>query len=160
MAASTTLLPVKVAVGADHAGFELKEHLAARLAAAGHAVIDVGTHSAESVDYPDFAAAVARTVISGKADRGIIVCGSGAGASIAANKIKGVRCALAHDTYSAHQSVEHDDANVIAVGGRVIGPLLAEEVVDAFLAARFTGEERHRRRLDKIRALEDEFGLE
>jgi RpiB/LacA/LacB family sugar-phosphate isomerase len=145
-------------VGADHAGFELKEHLAARLAAAGHAVIDVGTHSTEPVDYPDSAAAVAQAVVSGKAERGIIVCGSGAGASIAANKIKGVRCALAHDTYSAHQSVEHDDANVIAVGGRVIGPLLAEEVIDAFLAARFTGEERHRRRLEKIRALEDAFG--
>ncbi len=145
-------------MGADHAGFELKEHLAARLAAAGHAVIDVGTHSTEPVDYPDSAAAVAQAVVSGKAERGIIVCGSGAGASIAANKIKGVRCALAHDTYSAHQSVEHDDANVIAVGGRVIGPLLAEEVIDAFLAARFTGEERHRRRLEKIRALEDAFG--
>ncbi len=145
-------------MGADHAGFELKEHLAARLAAAGHAVIDVGTHSTEPVDYPDSAAAVAQAVVSGKAERGIIVCGSGAGASIAANKIKGVRCALAHDTYSAHQSVEHDDANVIAVGGRVIGPRLAEEVIDAFLAARFTGEERHRRRLEKIRALEDAFG--
>lgn len=147
-----------MAIGSDHAGFELKEHLAARVAAAGHAVVDVGTHSAEPVDYPDFAAAVGRAVVAGRADRGIIVCGSGAGAAIAANKIKGVRCALAHDTYTAHQCVEHDDANVIAVGGRVLGPLLADEVIDAFLAARFTGEERHRRRLAKIRALEDRFG--
>jgi RpiB/LacA/LacB family sugar-phosphate isomerase len=149
---------VKVAIGSDHAGYEMKEHLAARVAAAGHAVVDVGTHSLESVDYPDYAAAVGRAVVAGRADRGILVCGSGAGASIAANKIKGVRCALAHDTYSAHQSVEHDDANVIALGSRVIGPLLAEEIIDSFLGATFTGEERHRRRLGKVLALEDDFG--
>jgi len=123
-------------------------------------VIDLGTHSEEPVDYPDYAAAVARAVADGKADRGLVVCGSGAGASIAANKVKGVRSAVTHDTYSAHQAVEHDDANVIAVGSRVIGSNLAAEIVDAFLAARFTGEERHIRRLAKVAALEERFGTD
>jgi len=123
-------------------------------------VIDLGTHSEEPVDYPDYAAAVARAVADGKADRGLVVCGSGAGASIAANKVKGVRSAVTHDTYSAHQAVEHDDANVIAVGSRVIGSNVAEEIVDAFLAARFTGEERHIRRLAKVAALEERFGTD
>ena len=138
---------MRIAIGADHAGYGLKEHLATSMAAAGHAVTDLGTHSEESVDYPDYAAAVADAVVSGRTERGIIVCGSGAGASIAANKVRGIRCALAHDTYTARQSVEHDDANVIAVGSRVIGPLLAEEVVTAFLGAEFTHEERHERRV-------------
>jgi len=147
---------VRVAVGADHAGFQLKEDLAKLLAEQGYAVLDMGTHSELPVDYPDYAAAVGRAVRDGRADRGVLVCGSGAGAAIAANKIKGVRAALAHDTYTAHQSVEHDDANVMVVGSRVIGPALAEEVATAFLLARFTGEERHVRRLDKVKALEAE----
>lgn len=145
---------MNVAIAADHAGYALKEHLARFVADLGHAVTDLGTHDESPVDYPDFAAAVGRAVAQGRADRGIVVCGSGAGAAIAANKIKGVRCALAHDTYSAHQSVEHDDANVLAVGSRVIGPALAEEIAAAFLGARFTGEERHLRRLRKVAALE------
>lgn len=151
---------MKVAIGADHAGYTLKEALGARIAAAGHSVLDVGTHSEDPVDYPDYAAAVGRAVTEGRADRGVLVCGSGAGASIAANKVKGVRCAVTHDTYSAHQSVEHDDANVITVGSRVIGVRVAEEIVDAFLEARFSGDERHMRRLGKVAALEDRFGAE
>ncbi len=151
---------MRVAVAADHAGFEFKEHLTRAVAAAGHAVTDLGTHSTDPVDYPDYAAAVARAVVSEKAERGIIVCGSGAGASIAANKIRGVRCALAHDTYSAHQSVEHDDANMLALGSRVIGLLLAEEIAISFLAAQFTGDERHVRRLQKIEDLERIFAGE
>lgn len=145
---------MRVALGADHAGYELKETLKLRLAQSGHAVIDLGTNSTDSVDYPDYAAAVGRAVVGGRAKRGIVVCGSGAGASIAANKLDGIRCALAHDTYSAHQSVEHDDANVLAVGSRVIGEELAAEIALAFLGAEFTGEERHRRRRDKVIALE------
>ncbi|HSG78767.1 MAG TPA: ribose 5-phosphate isomerase B [Acidimicrobiia bacterium] len=148
---------MRIAIGADHAGYELKEHLARFAAEAGHAVTDLGTHGPESVDYPDFAAAVGRAVAEGRADRGIVVCGSGAGACIAANKVRGVRAVLAHDTYTAHQSVEHDRANVLTVGSRVIGVLLAEEVVTAFLEARFTGEERHLRRLRKIDELEESF---
>jgi ribose 5-phosphate isomerase B len=144
-----------LAFGADHAGYLLKESLIRVAAAAGHSVTDLGTDSPEPVDYPDYAATVAREVASGRAERGVVVCGSGAGASIAANKVRGARCAVAHDTYTAHQMVEHDDANVLAVGSRVIGPALAEEVMLAFLGARFTNEERHRRRLDKILALEE-----
>lgn len=155
---SATLRAVKIAIGADHAGYRLKAELAELVAAAGHAVVDVGTHDEEPVDYPDYAAAVGRAVASGRADRGIIVCGSGAGAAIAANKVKGVRCALTHDTYSGHQSVEHDDANVIALGSRVIGAALASEIVTAFLGAAFSGEERHARRLGKVLALEEQFG--
>ena len=124
-----------VVFGADHAGFPLKETLIHAVTAAGYTVEDLGTHSADPVDYPDFAAAVAREVAAGRADRGIVVCGSGAGAAIAANKIKGVRAAVAHDTYTAHQMVEHDDANVIALGSRVVGPSLAEEIVRSFLDA-------------------------
>ena len=151
---------MRVAIGADHAGYALKESLGAQIAAAGHSVLDLGTHSEEPVDYPDYAEAVAVAVAAGKADRGILVCGSGAGASIAANKVKGIRCAVTHDTYSAHQAVEHDDANIIAVGSRVIGQNVASEIIDAFLGARFTGEERHARRLAKITALEDRFGAD
>jgi RpiB/LacA/LacB family sugar-phosphate isomerase len=147
---------VRVAIGADHAGFELKEDLAKLLAEQGYAIFDMGTHSESPVDYPDYAAAVGRAVREGRADRGVIVCGSGAGAAIAANKVKGVRAVLAHDTYTAHQSVEHDDANVIAVGSRVVGQALAEEVTTAFLLARFTGEDRHVRRLEKVKAIEAE----
>jgi ribose 5-phosphate isomerase B len=149
---------MRIAIGSDHAGFALKQHLAERVAGLGHAVTDVGAHDESPSDYPDFAAAVGRAVATGRADRGIIVCGSGAGAAIAANKVKGVRCALAHDTYTAHQAVEHDDANVLAVGSRVVGINVAEELVAAFLEARFTGEERHRRRLAKVADLEEAFG--
>ena len=145
---------MRVAIGADHAGFELKEDLKQYLAAEGVAVIDLGTASEEPVDYPDYAAAVGRAVVSGRADRGIVVCGSGAGAAIAANKLTGIRCALAHDTYTAHQAVEHDDANVIAMGSRVIGPALAHEIASQFIQASFTGEERHKRRLAKVLDLE------
>lgn len=151
---------MRVAIGSDHAGFELKESLAKAIAGAGHAVTDLGTHSDDPVDYPQYAAAVARAVASGKAERGILVCGSGAGASIAANKVRGIRAAVAHDTYSAHQCVEHDDANVIALGSRVVGSALARELVLAFLEARFSGEERHRRRLQQVDELERRFAGE
>jgi RpiB/LacA/LacB family sugar-phosphate isomerase len=146
---------MRIAIASDHAGFRLKEDLKGVIAAAGHAVTDLGTHDETPVDYPDYAAAVGRNVVSGRTDRGIIVCGSGAGAAIAANKITGVRCAQANDTYTAHQAVEHDDANVVALGSRVVGSALAVDIVTAFLGARFTGEERHVRRLAKIRALEE-----
>jgi RpiB/LacA/LacB family sugar-phosphate isomerase len=145
---------MRVAIGADHAGYQLKEELGSSLAASGFDVIDLGTFTTEPVDYPDISAAVGEAVRDGRADRGILVCGSGAGASIAANKLHGIRAALAHDTYTAHQSVEHDDANVLALGSRVIGFELASEVVRAFLAAEFSGEERHVRRVNKIAALE------
>lgn len=149
---------MKIAIGADHAGFELKRELAGRLAALGHEVEDLGTDGPESVDYPDFAEAVALAVAGGRAERGIVVCGSGVGAAVAANKVPGVRAGQCHDTYSAHQGVEHDDVNVLAIGSRVIGPALAREVVETFLAARFSGEERHRRRLGKVVEMERRFG--
>lgn len=151
---------MRIAIAADHAGFELKEKLAAALAGAGHAVTDLGTHADDPVDYPQYAAAVARAVLSGRAERGIVVCGSGAGASIAANKVRGIRCAVTHDTYSAHQAVEHDDVNVIALGSRVIGSALATEIALAFLGASFSGAERHRRRLQQIDELERRFAGE
>ncbi len=142
---------MKVAIGADHAGFPLKEELAEILRKAGHEVEDLGAHQyASQDDYPDFALAVARTVAAGGARRGIVVCGSGVGASVAANKVKGVRAALCHDTYSARQGVEHDDLNVLCLGGRIIGIELAKEIVKAYLEAEFSGEERHQRRLSKI----------
>ena len=149
---------MKVAIGSDHAGFELKEALIKHLRQAGHEVLDVGAYSTEAVDYPDYAKAVGLAVLAGRAERGIVACGSGVGASVAANKLKGIRAAMCHDTYSAHQGVEHDDMNVLCVGGRVIGPALAYELVDAFLAARFTAEERHLRRRNKVLAMEEEFG--
>ncbi len=145
---------MRVALGSDHAGFELKNHLATILSDSGFTVFDLGTHTADSVDYPDFAAAVGRAVVDGRADRGIVICGSGAGASVAANKIKGVRAVVAHDTYTAHQAVEHDDVNVLCLGSRVIGSAVAEELSVTFLSADFSGEERHVRRLNKVKALE------
>ena len=145
---------MRVALGADHAGFELKEAIKQWLADDGHAVIDLGTDSTESVDYPDYAAAVGRAVVSGRAERGIVVCGSGAGAAIAANKLDGVRCAQANDTYTAHQAVEHDDVNVIALAARVTGEAIAAEIVAEFLAASFIPEERYVRRLNKVIDLE------
>jgi ribose 5-phosphate isomerase B len=145
---------MRIALAADHAGFELKDHLAKLLANAGHAVYDLGTHTTEPVDYPDVAASAARAVIDGRADRAVVICGSGAGACVAANKVKGIRAAVAHDTYTAHQMVEHDDVNVLCLGSRVIGERLAEEVTFAFVAAEFSNEERHLRRVAKIRELE------
>ncbi|MEE8375797.1 MAG: ribose 5-phosphate isomerase B [Acidimicrobiia bacterium] len=145
---------MRIAVGSDHAGYNLKEHLASWLAESGHAVYDLGTHTSDPVDYPDYAASVAQAVLDGRADRGIIVCGSGAGASIAANKLRGIRAAVAHDSYTAHQMVEHDDVNVLCLGSRVIGEALAEDLIETFIEAKFSREDRHVRRLDKIRALE------
>jgi ribose 5-phosphate isomerase B len=147
---------MRIAVGADHAGFELKALIIDRLDQDAHQVLDLGTHSTEPVDYPDYARSVAEAVLRGDAERGILVCGSGVGASVAANKLPGIRAGLCHDTYSARQGVEHDDMNVLCLGARVIGPELALELVRTFLAARFSGEERHRRRLAKIEALERE----
>lgn len=149
---------MRVVIGGDHAGFPLKEAIMDHCAAHGHDVIDVGTDSTDPVDYPDFAAAVGRAVVGGQADRGVVVCGSGAGASIAANKITGVRCAVVHDHYTAHQAVEHDDMNVLALGARVIGTATAFEIVDAYLGASFTGEERHVRRLRKVVELDRNRG--
>jgi ribose 5-phosphate isomerase B len=148
---------MKIAIAADHAGYLLKDEIAARLAGQGHEIIDLGTHSPAPVDYPDSAEHVARAVTAGDAARGIIVCGSGAGVSIAANKVPGIRASVCHDTYTAHQAVEHDDMNVLCIGGRVIGPALAHEIVSAFVNARFSGEERHRRRLDKMLAIEARY---
>ena len=145
---------MRVAIGADHAGYELKEQLKLIIADTGHSVLDLGTDSTESVDYPDFSAAVGRAVIAGRADRGIVVCGSGAGAAIAANKLDGIRCAQAADTYTAHQAVEHDDVNVLALAARVTGIALAEEIVHAYLGAKFIQEERFIRRLNKVLELE------
>jgi RpiB/LacA/LacB family sugar-phosphate isomerase len=145
---------MRIAIGADHAGYELKEHVARFVADAGHAVTDLGTHTTDPVDYPDYAAAVARAVARGRAERGIVICGSGSGAAIAANKVHGVRCAAAYDAYTAHQCVEHDDANVLALGARVTGVALIDEIVSAFLDARFSAAERHVRRVEKIAALE------
>jgi ribose 5-phosphate isomerase B len=146
---------MRIAVAGDHAGLDLKNAIAGWLKDWGHQVSDLGAHGYDrDDDYPDFADAVAKAVAAGTAERGIICCGSGVGASIAANKVQGVRAAMCHDTYSAHQGVEHDDMNVLCVGGRVIGPEVAREVVLAFLGAKFTGEERHRRRLNKVLTIE------
>ena len=144
----------RVALAADHAGFELKEKMAAFLEEAGFEVVDLGTSNREPADYPDFARAIGEALREGKAERGILICGSGVGACVAANKMKNIRAGLCHDTYSAHQGVEHDDINVLCLGSRVIGEELARELVSAFLAARFTGEERHMRRLAKVQAME------
>ncbi|MDX1469364.1 MAG: ribose 5-phosphate isomerase B [Acidimicrobiia bacterium] len=145
---------MRIALGADHAGYALKEHLSTWLAESGHAVYDLGTHTADPVDYPDYAAAVAQAVLDGRADRGIVVCGSGAGASIAANKLRGIRAGVAHDSYTAHQMVEHDDVNVLCLGARVVGEALAVDLVATFIGAIFSRDDRHVRRVDKIRALE------
>jgi ribose 5-phosphate isomerase B len=145
---------LRVVLGADHRGYQLKDFLAAHIRGRGHEVIDAGTNSSDSVDYPDLAVKVARAIQDGEAERGILVCGSGVGACIAANKLDGIRAGLTHDTYSAHQGVEHDDMNVICMGSRIIGEELALEIVDAFLGANFIPEERYKRRLDKVRALE------
>lgn len=146
-----------VVVGSDHAGFELKRSIFEVLRQQGHQVLDVGTDSTAPVDYPDFAEKVGRAVLAGQAERGVLICGSGVGASVAANKMKGIRAGLCHDTYSAHQGVEHDNMNVIVLGSRVIGVEAAKECVHAFLNAQFTHEVRHVRRLGKIDILEQKF---
>ena len=151
---------MRIAIGADHAGFEMKRDLAAYLAKSGNEVTDLGTHTTAPVDYPDISEAVAQSVRNGQADRGIVICGSGAGAAIAACKFPGIRSSVCHDTYTARQAVEHDDMNVLCLGARVIGPALARTLTDAFLAATFSGEERHMERLAKIDAIESRYSRE
>ena len=146
---------MRVAIGSDHAGFELKTAMKAFVAELHHEPIDVGTHTTDPVDYVDYAASVGAALSESRAERGILLCGSGVGASMAANRIPGVRAGLCHDTYSAHQGVEHDDMNVLVLGGRVIGVELARELVGAFLHARFTGGARYARRLAKLTSLEN-----
>jgi len=145
---------MKVVIGSDHAGFELKQHLIPVIKELGHEVLDVGTDSTAAVDYPDFAAKVGHAVLDGRAERGVLICGSGVGASVAVNKMHGIRGGICHDTYSAHQGVEHDDMNVLVLGSRVIGTALAADLVRAYLPAKFTHEERHVRRLSKVLAME------
>jgi len=146
---------MKLVIASDHAGLELKTHLAAFLTSLNHAVTDLGTHTSAPADYPDFAEAVGKAILAGAAERGILICGSGVGASVAANKIKGIRAGLCHDSYSARQGVEHDDMNVLVLGSRVVGPALAEDLARFFLGGQFTGEERHLRRLQKVKQLEE-----
>ena len=145
---------MQLVMGSDHAGFELKRILNEYLQQSGHLVLDVGTYGPEPVDYPDYAEAVGLTILRGEAERGILICGSGVGVSVAANKIAGIRAGICHDCYSAHQGVEHDDINILVLGSRIIGPELAKDLCRIFLNARFTGEERHRRRLAKMLAIE------
>jgi RpiB/LacA/LacB family sugar-phosphate isomerase len=149
---------MKMVIGSDHAGFALKVAMGELLRSLGHEVLDVGAFNENPSDYPDFAEAVGRAILDGKADRGVLICGSGVGASVAANKVMGIRAGMCHDSYSAHQGVEHDNINVLVLGSRVVGVKLAEDLVKAFLGAKFTQEERHVRRLGKIKALEDKFG--
>jgi ribose 5-phosphate isomerase B len=146
---------MRIAIAGDHAGFELKQLLIVQLRDEGYDIMDLGAHDAEASDYPDFARMIGKAVTGGEAMRGILVCGSGIGASVAANKIKGIRAGICHDCYSAHQGVEHDDMNVLCLGSRVIGPAFALDIVRSFLRAKFSGEERHLRRLGKIRDIED-----
>lgn len=149
---------MKIAVACDHAGFPLKATVLEVVRAAGHEILDLGTDSSAAVDYPDYAEKVGRSIQNGAVDRAILLCGSGVGASIAANKMKGVYAGVCHDTYSAHQAVEHDDMNVLCIGARIVGPEPAREIVQSFLGARFIGddpgEERHHRRVGKVRKLE------
>jgi len=147
---------VRIALAADHAGFELKQLVKPRLSLK-HQVLDLGTQSTTPVDYPDFAEAVALAIRNGQAERGILICGSGVGVAVAANKVPGIRAGVCHDCYSAHQGVEHDDMNVLCIGARVIGPELAFELIEAFVGARFTAEERHLRRLEKTKAIEAKY---
>ena len=151
---------MRVAVGSDHAGYPLKADVIDELRRLGHEPIDKGTEGPAPVDYPDFAEAVGASVLSGESERGIIICGSGVGASIAACKMTGIRAAVCHDTYSAHQGVEHDDMNVLTIGARVVGAEVAFELVRAFVGATFSGEDRHIRRLNKVLAIEERFGRE
>ena len=146
---------MKISIGADHAGYDMKQQLIEYIQELGHQVHDVGTFEpGKPDDYPDYAVLVAQDIRSGAAERGILVCGSGVGVSVAANKFKGIRAAMCHDHYSAHQGVEHDDMNVLVLGARIIGPMTAEDATEAFLKAQFSGEERHLRRLNKVKGIE------
>jgi ribose 5-phosphate isomerase B len=149
---------MRVAVASDHAGFPLKTRVIQELQKLGHQTEDLGTCSTDPVDYPDYARAVAGAVLSGAAERAVLLCGSGAGAAVAANKFKGIRSATCHDSFSAHQCVEDDDVNVLCLGARIVGPALAVELVRIYVGAAFSGAERHRRRLEKIRQFENDFG--
>jgi ribose 5-phosphate isomerase B len=147
---------MKIVIGADHAGFDLKQEVSQHLKELGHEIVDVGTHEPNQPDdYPDFAKLVARQVQSGSVERGVLICGSGVGASVAASKFKGIRAAICHDHYSARQGVEHDDMNVLVLGSRVIGSSNAIDLVDAYIGAKFSGEERHVRRLAKVKSFEE-----
>ncbi len=148
---------MKIAIGADHGGFYLKTVLAEYMKKLGHATDDLGTHTEQPADYPDYARAVAGAILAKKAERGILICGSGVGAGVAANKFPGIRAAVCHDTFSAHQGVEDDNMNVLCLGARVVGPELAKEIVRVYLSASFSGAERHIRRLAKVDAIEKEF---
>ena len=148
---------MKVVIGSDHAGFQLKNAMGDLLRSMGNDVLDVGAFNENPSDYPDSAEAVGCAVLDGKAERGVLVCGSGVGASVAANKLPGIRAGMCHDTYSAHQGVEHDDINVLVLGSRVIGVALAQDLVRAFMGAKFSNEERHVRRLGKVKALEAKY---
>ncbi|MCW5982260.1 MAG: ribose 5-phosphate isomerase B [Bryobacteraceae bacterium] len=145
---------MRIAVASDHAGYELKETIKSFLEKSGYQTLDLGTCSTDPVDYPDFALAIGNAILEGRAERGVLICGSGVGASIAANKIRGIRAGLCHDTYSAHQGVEHDNMNVLVLGARIIGVELAKELAAAFLRAEFSNEERHRRRVGKVESIE------
>ncbi len=145
---------MKIVIGSDHAGFQMKVAMGDLLRSLGQEVLDVGAFNENPSDYPDFAEAVGRAILDGKAERGVLICGSGVGVSVAANKMPGIRAAVCHDTYSAHQGVEHDDMNVLVLGSRIVAVKLAEELVKAYLGAKFTNEDRHVRRLNKIKALE------
>ena len=149
---------MKIVIGSDHAGFKLKNAMGDVIRSLSHSVLDVGAFNENPSDYPDFAEAVGRAVLDGRAERGVLICGSGVGVSVAANKIKGIRAGVCHDTYSGHQGVEHDHMNVLVMGSRVIAEKLAEDIIRAYLAANFTHEERHVRRLAKVQALEEKFG--
>ena len=148
---------MQVAVGCDHGGYSLKDAVIKAITESGHTALDFGTHSAERSDYPDYAEKVSAAILAGKADRGILICGSGVGICIAANKIPGIYAAICHDTYSAHQGVEHDRMNVLCLGGRIIGTELAQELVTAFLKAEFSYGERHIIRTDKVKAIEQKY---
>jgi RpiB/LacA/LacB family sugar-phosphate isomerase len=150
---------MKIVIGSDHAGFQLKVAMGDLLRSLNQEVLDVGAFNENPSDYPDFAEAVGKAILDRKAERGVLICGSGVGASVATNKLTGIRAAVCHDTYSAHQGVEHDDMNVLVLGSRIIGVKLAEELVKAFLAAKFTNEDRHVRRLAKVKALESKFAV-
>jgi ribose 5-phosphate isomerase B len=150
---------MKIVIGSDHAGFPLKVAMGDLLRSLNQEVLDVGAFNENPSDYPDFAEAVGRAILDRKAERGVLICGSGVGASVAANKLTGIRAAVCHDSYSAHQGVEHDDMNVLVLGSRIVGVKLAEDLVKAYLAAKFTNEDRHVRRLAKVKALESKFAV-
>jgi len=150
---------MRIVLGCDHAGYDLKRELTGFLHDLGHEIIDVGTNSPDPVDYPDYAEALAKVIRENRADRGVLICGSGVGASIAANKIPGIRAGICHDTYSAHQSVEHDNVNVLVMGARIIGIALAKDIVQVFFDAEFTGEDRHIRRLKKVKEIEERYRI-